>query len=120
MSMTPEQAAWFQDTFGRLVENVDRALMGKRDVVALGYVKGLRVDGAAGTVAFTLELPTGACGARADFAGMCRAALADLPWVRGGADAVDVRYAAGEPLAQGPRRPRSIGLPQPVVPPVHW
>lgn len=35
MTMTPEQAAWFRDTFTRLVDNVDRALMGKRDVVSL-------------------------------------------------------------------------------------
>jgi len=33
--MTPEQAAWFQGTFARLVENVDRALMGKSEVVGL-------------------------------------------------------------------------------------
>ncbi len=35
MTMTPEQAAWFQGTFTRLVDNVDRALMGKREVVGL-------------------------------------------------------------------------------------
>jgi MoxR-like ATPase len=35
MTMTPEQAAWFQGTFTRLVDNVDRALMGKREVVSL-------------------------------------------------------------------------------------
>ncbi|WP_394278100.1 AAA family ATPase [Microbacterium sp.] len=35
MSMTPEQAAWFRDTFTRLVDNVDQALMGKREVVGL-------------------------------------------------------------------------------------
>lgn len=35
MTMTPQQAGWFQGTFNRLVENVDRALMGKRDVVSL-------------------------------------------------------------------------------------
>jgi len=35
MTMTPEQATWFEGTFARLVDNVDRALMGKRDVVAL-------------------------------------------------------------------------------------
>ncbi|MBW1638773.1 MoxR family ATPase [Microbacterium resistens] len=35
MTMTPEQAAWFQGTFQRLVDNVDRALQGKRDVVSL-------------------------------------------------------------------------------------
>ena len=35
MSMTSEQAAWFRDTFARLVDNVDQALMGKREVVGL-------------------------------------------------------------------------------------
>ncbi|WP_405374890.1 MULTISPECIES: AAA family ATPase [unclassified Microbacterium] len=35
MSMTPEQAAWFRETFTRLVDNVDQALMGKREVVGL-------------------------------------------------------------------------------------
>ncbi|MFD5224364.1 AAA family ATPase [Microbacterium sp. NPDC058342] len=35
MSMTPEQATWFQGTFQRLVENVDKALQGKPDVVGL-------------------------------------------------------------------------------------
>ncbi|KZE89525.1 AAA family ATPase [Microbacterium sp. TNHR37B] len=35
MSMTPEQAAWFRETFARLVDNVDQALMGKREVVGL-------------------------------------------------------------------------------------
>jgi MoxR-like ATPase len=35
MTMTPEQAAWFHSTFTRLVDNVDRALMGKREVVGL-------------------------------------------------------------------------------------
>ena len=35
MTMTPEQAAWFQGTFSRLVDNVDQAVMGKREVVGL-------------------------------------------------------------------------------------
>ncbi|MBS1699131.1 MAG: MoxR family ATPase [Actinobacteria bacterium] len=35
MTMTPEQAAWFQGTFSRLADNVDRAVQGKRDVVSL-------------------------------------------------------------------------------------
>ena len=35
MTMTPEQAAWFQGTFARLVDNVDQAVMGKREVIAL-------------------------------------------------------------------------------------
>lgn len=35
MTMTPEQAAWFQGTYQRLVENVSTALQGKGDVVGL-------------------------------------------------------------------------------------
>src|SRR5512133_58525 len=35
MSMTPEQAAWFHQTFDRLVHNVDKAVQGKREVVGL-------------------------------------------------------------------------------------
>jgi len=33
--MTPEQAAWFQGTFQRLVDNIDKALQGKREIVGL-------------------------------------------------------------------------------------
>jgi len=33
--MTPEQAAWFQGVFGRLVDNVGHAVLGKPDVVSL-------------------------------------------------------------------------------------
>ncbi|MGX1695449.1 AAA family ATPase [Microbacterium keratanolyticum] len=35
MTMTAEQAAWFQGTFQRLVDNVDKALQGKREIVSL-------------------------------------------------------------------------------------
>ncbi len=35
MSMTPEQAAWFSDTFALLVRNVERAIMGKTEGVRL-------------------------------------------------------------------------------------
>ncbi|MGO2932479.1 AAA family ATPase [Microbacterium sp.] len=35
MTMTPEQAAWFQGTFTRLVENIDKAVQGKHEVVGL-------------------------------------------------------------------------------------
>ncbi|MCP1428806.1 MoxR-like ATPase [Microbacterium foliorum] len=33
--MTSEQAAWFHGTFTRLVDNVDRAVQGKREIVSL-------------------------------------------------------------------------------------
>ncbi len=38
MSMTPEQASAFQETFGRLVANVEQVLLGKTFVVRLGFV----------------------------------------------------------------------------------
>lgn len=33
MTITPEQATWFAQTFGQLVDNVERAVLGKRHVV---------------------------------------------------------------------------------------
>ena len=38
MSMSPEQASAFQDTFARLVANVEQVLLGKTFVVRLGFV----------------------------------------------------------------------------------
>lgn len=38
MTMTPEQAARFQETFARLVGNVEQVLLGKTFVVRLGFV----------------------------------------------------------------------------------
>lgn len=35
MSITPEQAEWFGDSFGRLVANVEQAIVGKTDTVRL-------------------------------------------------------------------------------------
>jgi MoxR-like ATPase len=35
--MTPEQAAWFSDTFGRMVANVEQVLLGKTFVIRLGF-----------------------------------------------------------------------------------
>ncbi|MFE1646743.1 AAA family ATPase [Microbacterium sp. P01] len=35
MTMTPEQNAWFTDTFGLLADNVEQAILGKRHVIEL-------------------------------------------------------------------------------------
>src|SRR5699024_12011421 len=35
MSMTPEQARWFADTFDKLVQSVGQAVLGKNEVVRL-------------------------------------------------------------------------------------
>jgi MoxR-like ATPase len=37
MTMTPEQAVWFTDIFGRLVSNVERVVLGKTHVVKLAF-----------------------------------------------------------------------------------
>jgi len=38
MAVTSEQALWFQDAFSKLVDNVDRAILGKREVIELVLV----------------------------------------------------------------------------------
>ncbi len=38
MSMTPENAAWFAQTFNRLTDNIGQALLGKADVIRLALV----------------------------------------------------------------------------------
>ncbi|GAA1056967.1 MoxR-like ATPase [Agromyces luteolus] len=35
MTVTQDQASWFQDAFSKLVDNVDRAILGKRDIIEL-------------------------------------------------------------------------------------
>ncbi|MDR5700005.1 AAA family ATPase [Agromyces aerolatus] len=35
MAVTQEQAEWFQDAFGRLVDNIGAAVLGKREVISL-------------------------------------------------------------------------------------
>ena len=35
MPVTQEQATWFQDAFGKLVDNVDQAILGKRETISL-------------------------------------------------------------------------------------
>ncbi|MDP3209081.1 MAG: ATPase, partial [Rhodoglobus sp.] len=37
MIMTPEQATWISNIFGRLVANVDQVLLGKTFVIRLGF-----------------------------------------------------------------------------------
>ncbi|WP_460774911.1 AAA family ATPase [Microbacterium sp. GXF7504] len=37
MTITPEQTAWFQDTFEALVENVEQVVLGKRHVIELAF-----------------------------------------------------------------------------------
>ena len=38
MTMTPEQASTFHETFGRLVSGVEQVLLGKTFVVRLGFI----------------------------------------------------------------------------------
>ena len=35
MTMTPDQARWFADTFDKLVQSVGQAVLGKNEVVRL-------------------------------------------------------------------------------------
>ncbi|HEY1104871.1 MAG TPA: ATPase, partial [Agromyces sp.] len=44
MTVSQDQALWFQDAFSKLVDNVDRAILGKREVIEL-VVTALLSDG---------------------------------------------------------------------------
>ena len=59
-----------------------------RDIVALKFVKNLRIDG--GRVAFTIELTTPACPVKDQMRDQARAVVAELP----GVTAVDVEMTA--------------------------
>src|SRR5256885_13113148 len=59
-----------------------------RDIVALGFIKDLQIDG--GRVAFTIELTTPACPVKDQMRDQARAAVMRLP----GVTAVDVRMDA--------------------------
>jgi ATP-binding protein involved in chromosome partitioning len=59
-----------------------------RDIVSLGFIKDLNVDG--GRVAFTIELTTPACPVKDQMRDQARAAVLQLP----GVSAVDVRMSA--------------------------
>jgi ATP-binding protein involved in chromosome partitioning len=60
----------------------------KRDIVALGFIKDLRIDGP--RVAFTVELTTPACPVKDQMRDQARAAVMQLP----GVSEVDVRMSA--------------------------
>ncbi len=82
-----------------------------KDVVSLGMIKDLKVQGA--NVAFTLELTTPACPVRDEFQETVRSAVAGLPGVAG----VQVNMTAqvrgaiggGEALLPGVRNIVAIG-----------
>jgi ATP-binding protein involved in chromosome partitioning len=59
-----------------------------RDIVSLGFIKGLTIDG--GRVAFTIELTTPACPVKDQMRDQARAAVMQLP----GVSAVDVQLSA--------------------------
>src|SRR5881409_3167525 len=59
-----------------------------RDIVSLGFVKDLRIDG--GRVAFTIELTTPACPVKDQMRDQARAAVLQVP----GVTAVDVHMSA--------------------------
>src|SRR2546425_2270530 len=60
-----------------------------RDIVSLGFVKDLKIDG--GRVSFTIELTTPACPVKDQMRDQSRAAVMQLPGVSAG----DVQMSAG-------------------------
>src|SRR5262249_21521065 len=66
-----------------------------RDIVSLGFVKDLRIDG--GRIAFTIELTTPACPVKDQMRDQARAVVLQLP----GVSAVDVNMTASVRQAVG-------------------
>src|SRR5215813_8031758 len=75
-----------------------------RDIVSLGFIKELKIDG--GRVAFTIELTTPACPVKDQMRDQARAAVMQLP----GVQAVDVALSARVREAVGADGPR-VALP---------
>ena len=72
-----------------------------RDIVSLGFVKNLRLDG--GRVAFTIELTTPACPVKDLMRDQARAAVAALP----GVESVEIEMAASVRSATNPMAGRA-------------
>jgi ATP-binding protein involved in chromosome partitioning len=72
-----------------------------RDIVSLGFVKNLKVDG--GRVSFTIELTTPACPVKDQMRDQARAAVRQLP----GVSAVDVEMTANVRAAASPDSTRA-------------
>jgi Mrp family chromosome partitioning ATPase/DUF971 family protein len=73
-----------------------------KDIVSLGFIKNLRIDG--GDVAFTVELTTPACPVKDQFKTQCEASVAKLPGVTA------VRVSMGAMPAKERGGPRIDGL----------
>src|SRR3989338_11551560 len=71
-----------------------------RDIVSLGFIKGLKIEG--DRVAFTIELTTPACPVKDQMRDQARAAVMQLP----GVGAVDVQLSARVREAAGSDGPR--------------
>jgi ATP-binding protein involved in chromosome partitioning len=72
----------------------------QRDIVGLGFIKDLKIDG--GRVAFTIELTTPACPVKDQLRDQARAAVMQVP----GVSAVDVQMSARVREAVGADGPR--------------
>src|SRR6478735_7455485 len=73
----------------------------QRDIVSLGFIKNLRIDG--GRVAFTIELTTPACPVKDMLRDQAHAAVSALP----GVTAVDVEMTASVRAAASPEAGRA-------------
>src|SRR5215475_9843284 len=73
-----------------------------RDIVSLGFIKDLKIDG--GTVRFTIELTTPACPVKDQMRDQARAAVLQIP----GVQSVDVQLSAMVRAAVGAEAGRQM------------
>ena len=91
-----------EQVLGALSKIIDPDL--HRDVVSLGMIKDLKIEG--GTVSFTFELTTPACPVKGHFEATARSSVAALP----GVESVDVKMTANVQHTQG-RSQGTVKLP---------
>jgi ATP-binding protein involved in chromosome partitioning len=82
----------------------------RRDIVSLGFVKGLRIDG--GTVAFAIELTTPACPVRDQMEEQAHRAVLSLPGVK----AVDLTMTSQVRATRSEQKDKLLPLVKNIVP----
>ena len=82
----------------------------RRDIVSLGFVKGLRIDG--GTVAFAIELTTPACPVRDQMKEQAHRAVLSLPGVK----AVDLTMTSQVRATRSEQKDKLLPLVKNIVP----
>lgn len=85
------------------------------DVVTLGFIKNLTIDGATGRVSFVLELTTPACPVKDDLKAQAMQVVETLPWVTKADVILSARPITAEKSAGGDMKATGLSLVNNVI-----